>query len=126
LAERGRVGARLTPRRRASVARKIKEKTRKRKDGRQAGSGQAADTVSINARRSFGLKHTSFPAAGATPATPHISGTRLFASILGALHETRRIQSRRILRQYRHLISHGDQRTGLSAPSPEDRENVDR
>jgi hypothetical protein len=59
------------------------------------------------------LKHASFPAAGASPVTTLHSGTGLFASILGALHHTRRIQSRRVLRQYRHLMSHGDQRTAF-------------
>jgi hypothetical protein len=75
------------------------------------------------------LKHVSIPAAGVTPATTIPSAHRpksVFASVLAALHHSRRIQARRILGQYRHLISHGDQRTALSRPNPEDRENVDR
>jgi hypothetical protein len=72
------------------------------------------------------LKHASFPAAGARPATPLTWGTGLFASILAALHHSRRIQSRRVLRQYSHLIFHGDRRTALSQPNLEHRENVDQ
>jgi hypothetical protein len=53
-------------------------------------------------------------------------GTGIFASILGALHHTRRIQSRRILTQHRHLISNGDQRTALFQPDLEGRENADQ
>jgi hypothetical protein len=67
------------------------------------------------------LKHASFPAA-ATPAATISSGSRsssstsksifasIFASILDALHHSRRIQARRVLNQYRHLISDDDPR----------------
>jgi hypothetical protein len=49
-----------------------------------------------------------------------------FASILAALHHSRRMQSLRVLREYRHLISEGDQRTAPSQPNLEHRENVDQ
>jgi len=67
------------------------------------------------------LKHASFPAA-ATPAATISSGSTsssstsksifasIFASILDALHHSRRIQARRVLNQYRHLISDDDPR----------------
>jgi hypothetical protein len=71
------------------------------------------------------LKDASFPAAGASPVTIFHFGTGLFASILGALHHTRRIQSRRVLRQYRHLMFHGDQRTAFPQLL-EDRENANQ
>jgi hypothetical protein len=54
------------------------------------------------------MKHASYPANGIDTA-PAISirpsrRTGIFAFFLGALHHSRRIQSRRALRQYRHLL----------------------
>ncbi|WP_426439485.1 hypothetical protein [Bradyrhizobium genosp. P] len=59
------------------------------------------------------MKHIAFPAAGVTPVSIIPFGKRrrgLFASILGALHYTRRIQARRVLKQYQHLIDRAEQR----------------
>jgi len=54
------------------------------------------------------LKHASFPAAETRSATI-ISfpwkRKNLFARVLDAMHQSRRNQARRIVRQYRHLIS---------------------
>jgi hypothetical protein len=75
------------------------------------------------------LKHVSFPAAGVTPVTtiPSVRKPKsLFATILAALHHTRRIQAHRVLRQYRHLLPDGDQRTALSQSNLKDRGNVDQ
>jgi hypothetical protein len=59
------------------------------------------------------MKHISFPAAGLMPVTIIPFGKRrkgLFASIPGALHHTRRIQARRVIKQYQHLIDRAEQR----------------
>jgi len=68
-------------------------------------------------KRSFQLKHASFPAAAIAPAATISSSSKpksifasIFASILDALHHSRRIQARRVLGQYRHLISPDDPR----------------
>jgi len=75
------------------------------------------------------LKHASFPAAGITPVTAIPLGNKpksFFASLLGALHDSRRLQARRVLRQYHHLISHGDQRSALPQSNLENRDHVDQ
>jgi hypothetical protein len=58
------------------------------------------------------FKHASFPAAETRSATI-ISfpwkRKNLFARMLDALHQSRRIQARNVVRRYRHLISCGDQ-----------------
>jgi hypothetical protein len=67
------------------------------------------------------LRHASFPSAGIKPVrTASFGGKRnslfasFFASFIAALHHSRRIQSRRFLRQYRYLIDQGDQRTACN------------
>jgi hypothetical protein len=80
------------------------------------------------------LRYASIPSAGVRPArTAAFGGKRkslfmsFFASIVAALHHSRRIQSRRTLRQYRHLIDRGDQRTACNLqPSLKERDHVDR
>ena len=77
------------------------------------------------------MTQASYPADGIETARPVISirpsrRMSLFALVLDALHHSRRIQSRRVLQQYRHLISHGDQRTALAQPNLEDRDHVDQ
>jgi hypothetical protein len=77
------------------------------------------------------MTHASYSADGIESARPVISirpsrRKSIFAFILDALHHSRRIQSRRVLRQYRHLISHGDQRTALTQPNLEDRDHVNQ
>jgi hypothetical protein len=76
------------------------------------------------------LRYASFPSAGVRPArTASFGGKRksLFAAFLAALHHSRRIQSRRVLRQYRHLIDQGDERTAFNSQSNlEDRQHVDQ
>jgi hypothetical protein len=64
------------------------------------------------------LSYASLPSAGARPArTTAFGGKRkslfasFFTSFITALHHSRRIQARRTLRQYRHLIDQDDQRT---------------
>jgi hypothetical protein len=81
------------------------------------------------------LKHASFPAA-ATPAATISSGSTssgstsksifasIFASILDALHHSRRIQTRRVVTQYRHLISPHDPRRALDLLNLEGSEHV--
>jgi hypothetical protein len=67
------------------------------------------------------LKHASFSAAAAPAATISSGSTSsgstskgifasIFASVLDALHHSRRVQSRRVLNQYRHLMSCDDPR----------------
>jgi len=54
------------------------------------------------------LKHASFPAAEIAAATKISSNSApkgIFAAFLEALHYSRRIQARRVLHQYGHLIS---------------------
>jgi hypothetical protein len=41
----------------------------------------------------------------------------ILASFLAALHHSRRIQARRVLRQYRHLIDQSDQRIAFDPQS---------
>jgi hypothetical protein len=75
------------------------------------------------------LKHASFPATGATPVTTIPLGHKpksLFASLFDALHQSRRIQARRVLAQYRDLISHGDQRSAIPQTNLENRDHVDQ
>ncbi|MHC2337964.1 hypothetical protein [Bradyrhizobium sp. USDA 4454] len=59
------------------------------------------------------MKHISLPVTGVRPVT-HIQFRRrrngLFAAILGAIYYSRRIQARRVLKQYRHLIDRADRR----------------
>jgi hypothetical protein len=79
----------------------------------------------------FWMTHVSYPADGIESARPAISTgpsrrKSIFAFMLDALHHSRRIQSRRMLRQYRHLIFHGDQRIASSQPNPEGRGHVDQ
>jgi hypothetical protein len=81
------------------------------------------------------LKHASFSAA-ATPVATISSGSTssgstsksifasIFASILDALHHSRRIQARRVLGQYRHLISQDDPRQALDLMKLEGSEHV--
>ena len=81
------------------------------------------------------LKHASFPAAATSAATissGSISSSSrsksffapIFASILGALHHSRRIQSRRVLNRYRHLIPDFDQRQAIDLLNLEGSEHV--
>jgi hypothetical protein len=84
------------------------------------------------------LRYASFPSAGIKPArTASFGGKRkglfasLFASFIAALHHSRRVQSRRLLRQYRHLIDQGDQRTACNLqpnlqPNVRGRDHVDQ
>jgi hypothetical protein len=80
------------------------------------------------------LRYASFPSAGFRPARPAtFRGKRkslfasFFASLIGAIHHSRRVQSRRFLRQYRHLIYQGDQRTACNLqPNARERNHVDR
>ena len=77
------------------------------------------------------MTHASYSADGIESARPVISirpsrRTSIFAFILDALHHSRRIQSRRVLRHYRHLISHGDQGTAFPQPNLEDRDHVNQ
>jgi hypothetical protein len=47
--------------------------------------------------------------------------------LIAALHHSRRIQARRTLRQYRHLIDQGDQRTACNLqPNLKERDHVDQ
>jgi hypothetical protein len=77
------------------------------------------------------LRYASFPSAGIKPArTASFGGKRkglfksFFASFVAALHHSRRIQSRRFLREYRHLI---DQGTACHLrPNLEERDHVDQ
>jgi hypothetical protein len=80
------------------------------------------------------LRYASFPPAGIRPArTAAFSGKRkslfasFFASLIATLHHSRRIQARRTLRQYRHLIDQGDQRTACNLhPNLKERDHVDQ
>ena len=76
------------------------------------------------------MKHVSIPTAGVTPAisTPLVQKPKrgFFASILAALHHSRRLQARRVLRQHRELISRCEQRTAFLSPNPENRGHVDQ
>ena len=75
------------------------------------------------------MKHASFPAAGTTAVTVIPLGDKpksLFASLLDALHHSRRIQAQCVLRQYRHLMSHGDQRRAIPQTNLENRDHVDQ
>jgi hypothetical protein len=77
------------------------------------------------------MTHASYSASGISTARPVISirlsrHKSIFAFLLDALHHSRRIQSRSALRQYRHLMSHGDQRTALFQPNLENRDHVDQ
>ncbi len=77
------------------------------------------------------MTHASYSADGIETARPLISirpsrRRSIFAFVLDALHHSRRIQSRRALRQYRHLISHGDQRIAFPQPNLEDRDHVNQ
>ncbi len=68
------------------------------------------------------LKHASFPAAAVTPAATISSGSRpksIFASLLDALHH-----SRRVLTQYGHLVSPHDPRQTLDLLNLEGSEHV--
>jgi hypothetical protein len=59
------------------------------------------------------LKHASFPAAEIKSATIIFFPERrrgFFARFLNALHHSRRMQARRVLGQYRHLIDRAGQR----------------
>ncbi|GKQ51570.1 hypothetical protein BRSPCE3_24250 [Bradyrhizobium sp. Ce-3] len=59
------------------------------------------------------MKHISLPVIGVMPITHIQFGRRrkgLFAAILGAMHTSRRIQARRILKQHQHLIDRADRR----------------
>lgn len=55
------------------------------------------------------MRHASFPATidSATPAISRKASTRksLLLRLLAALHHSRRLQARRVLAQYRHLIA---------------------
>ena len=77
------------------------------------------------------LKHASFHAAAVTPAANISSGSTskgffasIFASLLGALHHSRRLQARRALHQHRHLISPHDPRQTLDILNLEGSEHV--
>jgi len=80
------------------------------------------------------LKYASFPSTGIRPVrTATFGGKRkslfvsFFASFVAALHHSRRIQSRRTLRQNRHLIDQGDQRIACNLqPSFKERDHVDQ
>ncbi|GIQ77710.1 hypothetical protein BraRD5C2_61600 [Bradyrhizobium sp. RD5-C2] len=57
------------------------------------------------------MKHISLPVAGVMPVTPIQFRRRrkgLFAAIVGAIHYSRRVQARRVLKQYQHLIDRAD------------------
>ncbi|QPF84282.1 hypothetical protein IC762_32475 [Bradyrhizobium genosp. L] len=59
------------------------------------------------------MKHIALPVTGATPVGVVSFGGRrksLFASIISALHHTRRIQARRVLKQHQHLFDRAAQR----------------
>jgi hypothetical protein len=67
------------------------------------------------------LRYASLSSAGIKPArTAAFGGKRkslfasFFASLIAALHHSRRIQARRTLWQYRHLIDQRDQRTACN------------
>jgi hypothetical protein len=80
------------------------------------------------------LRYASLPTAGVRPArTAAFGGKRkslfasFFASLIAALHHSRRIQARRTLRQYRHLIDQGHQRTACNPqPNVKERHHVDQ
>lgn len=77
------------------------------------------------------MTHASFPADGIDTAQPAISirpsrRKGLFAFLLDTLHHSRRIQSRRVLGQYRHLISRDDQRIAFPQPGLEGRDHVNQ
>jgi len=53
------------------------------------------------------MQHAAYPISRTAPAQWFFSARRqrsLFASVLAALHWSRRMQARRVLRQHRHLI----------------------
>jgi hypothetical protein len=58
------------------------------------------------------MRHASFQATidSATPAIPRRASTRksLLLRLLAALHHSRRLQARRVLAQYRHLIARSE------------------
>jgi hypothetical protein len=62
------------------------------------------------------MRQALHPATGAPSSASiisrHVSKLTgiLFASIIGALHQSRRHQTRRILRQYRHLLARAPER----------------
>ena len=80
------------------------------------------------------LSYVSFSSAGIRPVrTASFGGKRksliasIFASFMAALHHSRRIQARRTLRQYRHLIEQGDLRVARNLqPSLKERDHVDQ
>src|ERR1700744_1216069 len=85
-------------------------------------SGQGHDGVEHLSTAEFAtLRYASLPSAGLKPARIATFGGKrksifasFFASLIAALHHSRRVQSRRFLRQYRHLIDQGDQRTACN------------
>jgi hypothetical protein len=60
------------------------------------------------------VRHASYPAAGLLSPSVLISRAskrrRLFAALLAALHRSRQLQTRRVLRQYQYLIAQAEQR----------------
>jgi len=68
------------------------------------------------------MRHALFPAVRLTPASvsydQEIPRKSILASILEALHDSRRHQAQRIIRQYRHLLAHPDQ-DGAHASNPD-------
>jgi hypothetical protein len=62
------------------------------------------------------MRHASYPAAATAPHEAAVrrhkpARSSLFASLLEALHDSRRAQVRRVLRQYRHLIAQPGERS---------------
>ena len=57
------------------------------------------------------MGHASYPATGVASSTSVVSGQarkrigKFFASIVTALHESRRLQAQRTLYRYRHLLA---------------------
>ncbi|HTC98592.1 MAG TPA: hypothetical protein VK734_12755 [Bradyrhizobium sp.] len=80
------------------------------------------------------MKYASLPSVGVRPARTAAFGgkrkslfTSFFASFIAVLHHSRRIQARRTLRQYRHLIDQGDQRAARNLqPNLKECDHVDQ
>jgi hypothetical protein len=83
------------------------------KPAREAGLSPAR--VDISLREFSTMRHASYPNTGIDSSTPTFSvqsprRKRLFAALLEALHHSRRLQARHVIRQYRHLIPDAEPR----------------
>jgi hypothetical protein len=60
------------------------------------------------------MRHASYPAAGLAASESAFSGPKtkrrsFFASLIAALHHSRRLEAQRVLRRYQHLVPHPEE-----------------